>query len=221
MLTHQEPLVLSPVSARETFLDRRWTKIELPKLTSRFWKIISAFSLQSTLWLRPELAQKTQQSQLLYLTTPLSLTPPVRLAGAGTLVCSFQTFGNTQPTLPYAIITHLNLMWLLYSSYKTPDCGNLPPSWLNSTPLPRGAGWPPVLIPGGWQSNFSLWRLQHVSGQAFCYRLPFTPYFIWSHMPYHYKHAQIRQPTWLKLNTQLYCCHDPLLSGARNEETRR
>ncbi len=43
----------------------------------------------------------------------LSLTPHVKLAGVGALVCSFQIIGNTQPTLPYAITTHLNLMRLL------------------------------------------------------------------------------------------------------------
>ncbi len=36
----------------------------------------------------------------------------LRLAGVW-LVCLFQTIGNTQPTLPYAITTHLNLMRLL------------------------------------------------------------------------------------------------------------
>ncbi len=37
----------------------------------------------------------------------------LRLAGVGALVCSFQTIGNNQPTLPYAITTHLNLLRLL------------------------------------------------------------------------------------------------------------
>ncbi len=78
---------------------------------------ISTFSLQSTLsilgltetWIRPE----ALQPQLLSLTISLSLTPHVSLAGVGALVCSFQIIGNTQPTLPYAITTHLNLMRLL------------------------------------------------------------------------------------------------------------
>ncbi len=64
-------------------------------------------------WLRPGFVQKTQQPQLLSLTIYLSLTHQVRLAGVGALVCSFQIIGNTQPTLPYAITTHLNLMRLL------------------------------------------------------------------------------------------------------------
>ncbi len=76
--------------------------------------LISAFSLQSTLsilgW---KSVQKTQQPQLPSLTISLSLTPHVRLAGVGALVCSFQIIGNTQPTRPYAITTHLNLMRLL------------------------------------------------------------------------------------------------------------
>ncbi len=72
---------------------------------------ISTFSLQSTLsilgltktWIRPEDSA----------TISLPLTPHVKLAGVGALVCSFQIIGNTQPTLPYAITTHLNLMRLL------------------------------------------------------------------------------------------------------------
>ncbi len=64
-------------------------------------------------WLRPGFVQKTQQPQLPSLTISLSLTPHVRLAGVGALVCSFQIIGNTQPTRPYAITTHLNPMRLL------------------------------------------------------------------------------------------------------------
>ncbi len=47
------------------------------------------------------------------------------------------------------------------SSYKTPDCGNLPSPWPNSRHLPRGAGRAAVLFHGGWHSNLSLWRFQH------------------------------------------------------------
>ncbi len=64
-------------------------------------------------WLRPGFVQKTQQLQLPSLTISLFLTPHVRLAGVGALVCSFQIIGNTQPTRPYAITTHLNPMRLL------------------------------------------------------------------------------------------------------------
>ncbi len=76
---------------------------------------ISAFSLQSTLSILSltGFVQKTQQPQLPSLTISLSLTPHVRLARVGALVCSFQIIGNTQPTRPYAITTHLNLMRLL------------------------------------------------------------------------------------------------------------
>ncbi len=78
---------------------------------------ISAFSVQSTLsilgltetWIRPE----DSATPLPSLTISPSLTPHVRLAGVGALVCSFQIIGNTQPTRPYAITTHLNLMRLL------------------------------------------------------------------------------------------------------------
>ncbi len=58
-------------------------------------------------WLRPGFVQKTQQPQLPSLTISLSLTPHVRLAGMGALVCSFQIIGNTQPTRPYVITTPL------------------------------------------------------------------------------------------------------------------
>ncbi len=78
---------------------------------------ISTFSLQSTLsilgltetWIRPEDSATPAAS----LTISLSLTPHVKLAGVGALVCSFQITGNNQPTLPYAITTHLNPMRLL------------------------------------------------------------------------------------------------------------
>ncbi len=64
--------------------------------------LISAFSLQSTLsilgltetWIRPEdFATLAALSNNFF-----SLTPHVKLAGVGALVCSFQTIGNTQPT---------------------------------------------------------------------------------------------------------------------------
>ncbi len=47
------------------------------------------------------------------------------------------------------------------SSYKTPDCGNLPSPWPNSSHLPRRAGGAAVLFHGGWHSTLSLWRFQH------------------------------------------------------------
>ncbi len=44
----------------------------------------------------------------------------------------------------------LQLIWIscnyCNSSYKTPDCGNLPSLWPNSSPLPRGAGRVAVLL---------------------------------------------------------------------------
>ncbi len=57
-------------------------------------------------WLRTGFVQKILQPQLTSLTIYLSLTPHVKLAGV-------ETIGNNQPTLPYAITTHLNLMRLL------------------------------------------------------------------------------------------------------------
>ncbi len=59
----------------------------------------------------------------------------------------------------------LQLIWIscdyCNGSYKTPDCGNLPSPWPNSSPLPWGAGWAAVLFHGGWNSTLSLWRFQH------------------------------------------------------------
>ncbi len=103
--------------------------------------LISAFSLQSTLsilgltetWIRPE----DSATRLLSLTISLSLTPQGKLAGVGALVCSFQTIGNTQPTLP----RQSQLIWIscdyCNGSYKTPDSSNLPSPWPNSSHLPR------------------------------------------------------------------------------------
>ncbi len=67
---------------------------------------LSILGLTET-WIRPE-----------DLATPAALSnnfshTPVRLGRVEVLVFSFLTIGNTQPTLPYAIITHLNLMLLL------------------------------------------------------------------------------------------------------------
>ncbi len=98
----------------------------------------------------------------------------------------------------------LKLIWIscdyCNSSYKTADCGNLTSPWPNSSPLPRGAGWVAVLFHGGWYSTLSFWRFQHSSRKALCYRLPFTSSLIWSQTPYHYMHAQIRQPTWFLIS---------------------
>ncbi len=64
---------------------------------------ISAFSLQSTLsilgltetWIRPE-----DSATPAALSHNLSFSHTPRQVGRGALVCSFQTIGNTQPTLP-------------------------------------------------------------------------------------------------------------------------
>ncbi len=78
---------------------------------------ISAFSLQSTLsildltetWIRPE-----DSATPAALSNNFSFSHTPRQVGrGGALVCSFQIIGNTQPTRPYAITTHLNLMRLL------------------------------------------------------------------------------------------------------------
>ncbi len=79
--------------------------------------LIPAFSLQSTLsilgltetWIRPE-----DSATPAALSNNLSFShTPRQVDRVGALVCSFQTIENTQPTLTYAITTHLNLMRLL------------------------------------------------------------------------------------------------------------
>ncbi len=74
----------------------------LPKLHLAFWA-----------WLRPGFVKKTQQPLLCSLTTSPFLTSPVSLGRVEVLVFSFLIIGNTQLILPYAIITHWNLMLLL------------------------------------------------------------------------------------------------------------
>ncbi len=92
---------------------------------------LMSFFLQSTLsilgltetWIRPE-----DSATPAALSNNLSFSHThVKLAGVGALVCSFQIIGNTQPTLPYAITTHYISCDYCNSSYKTPDCGNIPP----------------------------------------------------------------------------------------------
>ncbi len=82
----------------------------------------------------------------------------------------------------------LQLIWIscyyCNNSCKTPDCGNLPSPWTNSSHLLRGAGRAAVLFHGGRHST--LRQFQHSSRKALGYRLPFTPSFIWSQTPYHY-----------------------------------
>ncbi len=73
----------------------------LPKLLLTFWALTR--DLDSS--------KRLQQPLLHSLTTSPSLHhPPVRLGRVEVLVFSFQKIGNTQLILPYAIITHWNLM---------------------------------------------------------------------------------------------------------------
>ncbi len=137
-------------------------------------------------WLRPGFVQKTQLPRLLSLTISLSLTPQGKLAGVGHWSAHFKQLEILNPLSP----RQSQLIWIscdyCNSSYKTPDSSNLPSPWPNSSHLPRGAGRTAVLFHGGWHSTLSLWRFQHSPRQALCYRLPFTPSFIWSQTPYHY-----------------------------------
>ncbi len=152
---------------------------------------ISAFSLQSTLsilgltetWIRPEdsATPGCSLSQFLFLSHPKASWP-----GWGHWSAHFKQLEILNPLSP----RQSQLIWIscdyCNGSYKTPDSNNLPSPWPNSSHLPRGAGRPAVLFHGGWHSTLSLWRFQHSPRQALCYRLPFTPSFIWSQTPYHY-----------------------------------
>ncbi len=151
---------------------------------------ISAFSLQSTLsilgltetWIRPEDSYPgCSLSQLLFLSHPKASWP-----GWGHWSAHFKQLEILNPLYP----GQSQLIWIscdyCNGSHKTPDSSNLSSPWPNSSHLPRGAGRPAVLFHGGWHSTFSLWRFQHSPRQALCYRLPFTPSFIWSQTPYHY-----------------------------------
>ncbi len=71
--------------------------------------------------MRPGFIQKTQQPLQRSLTTS-SLTPPCRLGRVEVLVFSFVTIGNTQPTLPYAKITHWNLRYCPLHSELRSSC---------------------------------------------------------------------------------------------------
>ncbi len=74
----------------------------LPKLHSASWA-----------WLRPGFVRKTQQPLMHSLTTSPSLSSPIRLERVEVLVFSFLKITNTELIIPYAIITHWNLMLLL------------------------------------------------------------------------------------------------------------
>ncbi len=120
-------------------------------------------------------------SQFLFLSHPKASWP-----GWGHWSAHFKQLEILNPLSP----RQSQLIWISCDydngSYKTPDSSNLPSPCPNSSHLPRGAGRPAVLFHGGWHSTLSLWRFQHSPRQALCYRLPFTPSFIWSQTPYHY-----------------------------------
>ncbi len=79
--------------------------------------LISAFSLQSTLsilGLNETSIHREDSATPAALSNNFSFShTPHQVDWGGAMVCSFQIIGNTQPTLPYAITTHLNLMRLL------------------------------------------------------------------------------------------------------------
>ncbi len=137
-------------------------------------------------WLRPGFVQQTplpgcSLSQLLFLSHPKASWP-----GWGHWSAHFKQLEILNPLYP----GQSQLIWIscdyCNGSHKTPDSSNLSSPWPNYCHLPRGGGRHAVLFHGGWHSTFSLWRFQHSPRQALCYRLPFTPSFIWSQTPYHY-----------------------------------
>ncbi len=131
---------------------------------------ISAFSLQSTLSISATAAALSHNFSFSH--TPRQVG---RGGGTGLLISNNWKYSTHSPIgnrNSFESCDYCN------SSYTTPDCGNLPSPWPNSSHLPRGAGRPAVLFHGGWHSTFSLWRFQHSPRQALCYRLPLTPSFI-------------------------------------------
>ncbi len=142
---------------------------------------ISAFSLQSTLsilgltetWIRQEdsATPAALSNNISFSHTPRQVG---RCGGTGLLISNNWKYSTYSPLCDYNSFScdYCN------SSYKTPDCGNLPSPWPNYSPLSRGAGRVTVLFHGGWHSNLNFWRFQHSSRKALCYRLSFTPSFI-------------------------------------------
>ncbi len=152
---------------------------------------ISAFSLQSTLsilgltetWIRPE---DSATPAALSHNFSFSHTPRQvgRGGGTGLLISNnwkystHSPLGNHNSFESHVITVTAPIKLQIVVIYRPP--------WPNSSHLTRGAGRPAVLFHGGWHSTLSLWRFQHSPRQALCYRLPFTPSFIWSQTPYHY-----------------------------------
>ncbi len=83
----------------------------IPAIASQ--SALSILGLTET-WIRPEdSATPAALSKNFFSHPPPPPPPPISLGRVKLLVFSFLTIGNTQPTLPYAIITNLNLMILL------------------------------------------------------------------------------------------------------------
>ncbi len=164
---------------------------------------ILAFSLQSTLsilgltetWIRLE-DSATPAALSNNLSFSHTLRQVGRGEGTGLLISNNWKYSSHSPLCnhnsfeSHAITVTAPIKLQIVVIYQS--------SWPNFSHLPRGAGWAAVLFHGGWRSTPSLWRLQHSSRKALCYRLPFTPCFIWPRTPY--KHTQIRQPTWFNLH---------------------
>ncbi len=117
--------------------------------------LISAFSLQSTLGLDWDLDSSRRLrnpscplQQFIFISHPTS-----SWLGWGHWSAHFKQLEILNPLSPM----QLQLIWISCdysnSSYKTPDCGNLPSPWPNSSHFPRGAWWATVLFHGGWHSN--------------------------------------------------------------------
>ncbi len=167
--------------------------------------LISAFSLQSTLrhlgldWYRicPE-----DSATPAALSNNLSFSPPhVRWSmwGTGLLFSNNWKYSTYSPQCNYnSFESHVITV---IAPIKLPDCGNLPSSWPNYSPLPRGAGRVAVLFHGGWHSNLSFWRFQHSSKKKMPYATDFHS--ISNALP---RLALTNQATnWLNLHTRLYC----------------
>ncbi len=179
-ITHRQqhnPANLHPISTSSTHL---YFSMGLWKCQSAVNKadLITVFSLQSTLsilcltetWIYPEdSATPAALPKNVLLSQP---TPSWPRWGTGLLISNNWKYSTHSPLCNYYSFESHAITVI------APDCGNFPSPWPNSSHLPRGAGRAAVLFHGGWHSTLSLWRFQHSSRKALCYRLPFTPSFI-------------------------------------------
>ncbi len=180
-ITHgrqHNPANLHPISTSSTHLSFSMGLWNCQSAVSKA-DLISVFSLQSTLsilgltetWIYPEdsATPAALPKKMYFSHNPRQVG---RGGGTGLLISNNWKYSTHSPLCNYYSFESHAITVI------APDCGNFPSPWPNSSHLPRGAGRAAVLFHGGWHSTLSLWRFQHSSTKALCYRLPFTPSFI-------------------------------------------